>query len=148
MRRRRRHKKWLKLPIFWKFVFKNAIKVNNKVYKHHCENLGFSHTWQFGSPRFFTRVGGYSQNCYGTKNRTRFSQWCLYTLLFTFNCIFKNKFSKIGNFNLVFEAPSVPHIQRYLPIVMVQNQRCCTKKYPAGGEKFSRSSLANAMFTK
>ena len=43
---------------------------------------------------------------------------------------------------------SAPHIQRYLPIVMVQNQRCCTKKYPAGGENFSRFSLANAIFTK
>ena len=34
------------------------------------------------------------------------------------------------------EGASAPHIQRYLPIVMGQNQRCCTKKYPAGGEKF------------
>ena len=65
-----------------------------------------------------------------------------------FIAFLRTNFQKMGNFNLFFEAPSVPHIQRYLPIVMVQNQRCCTKKYLAGGENFSRFSLANAIFTK
>ena len=31
---------------------------------------------------------------------------------------------------------SAPHIQRYLPIVMVQNQRCCTKWTPTEAKIF------------
>ena len=51
----------------------------------------------------------------------------LYTLFSLFIAFLRANL-KNGQFQPIFATPSALHIQRNLPIVMVQNQRCCTER--------------------